>query len=531
MGYEYSWCEETSEFKCGPCANRRTVRAKLFIDENSEECIKCGKNDHVCIQRPLNEGNLGREKRMITEPNFKILSIGQKRNLIVFDSEDRTKCYKYYWSASSNTFICMGCRTREYFVYARFKTTNGNSEEENEKIIILSDTNHVCPLLDYEPIAAVAAAFERSEEIHSGFEYRTFKNGPPKIFLFLDSDKKECYEYAAILHHSEYSDKFLCIGCNGSAVRPRIISKVYLCKNANGQHFLKVLESQHTCTPRKYEPEKYSKTIVKPPNFLFCDYKDEISTKLLIFHPEGQRKHCYMYAFQREFACVQCRKKKKFLSAQVFQDEKGKECVSYKFFDHICEPLDYEKISEDCRILKSSGLLKPKKFIKNGGYEFRKNDTRSENGYLLIFDSKDKQLCYKFRLNPRTRNYFCINCKEMGQQVTAKLCKNKKLEIEGDEHICKPEKYEPIKNIVESSNFKVFKSKNGTDQLAIFTSDDKKIGYRYGFVKDKKAFICYACREHRPAVYAKLRQRFNGKEYVELSQSKHICKPRILNFD
>uniref|UniRef100_A0A914R567 Uncharacterized protein n=1 Tax=Panagrolaimus davidi TaxID=227884 RepID=A0A914R567_9BILA len=119
----------------------------------------------------------------------------------------------------------------------------------------------------------------------------------------------------------------------------------------------------------------------------------------------------------------------------------------------------------------------------------------------------------------------------MGQQITAKLCKNKKLEIEGDEHICKPEKYEPIKNIVESSNFKVFKSKNGTDQLAIFTSDDKKIGYRYGFVKDKKAFICYACREHRPAVYAKLRQRFNGKEYVELSQSKHICKPRILIFD
>uniref|UniRef100_A0A914Q794 FLYWCH-type domain-containing protein n=1 Tax=Panagrolaimus davidi TaxID=227884 RepID=A0A914Q794_9BILA len=186
------------------------------------------------------------------------------------------------------------------------------------------------------------------------------------------------------------------------------------------------------------------------------------SVKELYVFTTEERKYCYRFTYSN-YCCTGCEARKLIVTARLFKDKNGVECIRMGINKHICKPQVYEPTAADfmeseVKNSESAGKSrKPKLPVKlseselknkeneqkstksvpksteplcdrqskiamklNTEYEFELNATEftfvpSELGYtprLIIFAKNDKTLCYEFS-SSSTSFHYCTGCSKL----------------------------------------------------------------------------------------------------------------------
>ena len=179
---------------------------------------------------------------------------------------------------------------------------------------------------------------------------------------------------------------------------------------------------------------------------------------------------------------------------------------------------------ENCQIVKASDF----KISRLYG---------SKTHCLFIFTSDDRKLSYKYSYNEKRDQYSCLACLKKKKFVTARMFKdangNDYLKLKDAPHICEPQEHvtEEV-TIIESSNFEetVCRDVRGVERkcLFIYTSDDRRICYKYHYVEDRDVYLCSSCQNKKGKtwVIARVCQTDDGSSYVKLGDNPHLCEPQ-----
>uniref|UniRef100_A0AC34GAU9 Uncharacterized protein n=1 Tax=Panagrolaimus sp. ES5 TaxID=591445 RepID=A0AC34GAU9_9BILA len=163
----------------------------------------------------------------------------------------------------------------------------------------------------------------------------TTQKGTPKLFIFMDKDRKFCYAFSPIFGDNK-QNKYYCLGCEQNKTTEQTVQSidgrmfksivtVYLCKDneLNGEYYVRMPEGQkHICEKKKYEPEKYeAEILINPSDFILFHEKARKpgSISLAIYHPED-RSLCFKFYYSpamKYFRCFGCEKKRISMSAKL----------------------------------------------------------------------------------------------------------------------------------------------------------------------------------------------------------------------
>uniref|UniRef100_A0A914P562 Uncharacterized protein n=1 Tax=Panagrolaimus davidi TaxID=227884 RepID=A0A914P562_9BILA len=296
---------------------------------------------------------------------------------------------------------------------------------------------------------------------------------------------------------------------------------------------------KHVCEPKDdRQSPSLKKKIVKAPYFLFY-LNNERKQRLAVF-VDKEKTLCYTYYLnntdqRKKFLCGGCSTFDRRPSARVWKNESGEIYLELGIADHACTPKDFSTLKETIvKKLKVTDVVKPR--IKNAtcitNFELRCDKRGERNALLLIFHSKDKELCYEFKHQKFNNKYRCIGCEQLKIQVTAKLIVDehgKKSVVMGhNEHYCKPVKYQP--EPPKFRNFLVFENESerkGT-KLIVFTSEERKEYYEYSLWKGQKYFHCLGCYPMKSTI-AKLFKDENGEDFIEFGKIEHVCNAKIFD--
>uniref|UniRef100_A0A914Q1Y3 Uncharacterized protein n=1 Tax=Panagrolaimus davidi TaxID=227884 RepID=A0A914Q1Y3_9BILA len=161
----------------------------------------------------------------------------------------------------------------------------------------------------------------------------------------------------------------------------------------------------------------------------------KLDRKLLVFTSK-ERKQCYEYMFVVHFCrCIKCFVQKKVIKIKPTIHDDGSRTFDFNTEKHICEPIEYLPENYQSLIIKPSNF----KFVQ-----------RLTNGkmhpLLIIFDIKDKNMCYRFGFESHHNFFLCYGCKIQGQKFFARFIQYEGqtvVELSRFQHICKPQKYTP----------------------------------------------------------------------------------------
>uniref|UniRef100_A0AC35EU45 Uncharacterized protein n=1 Tax=Panagrolaimus sp. PS1159 TaxID=55785 RepID=A0AC35EU45_9BILA len=154
-------------------------------------------------------------------------------------------------------------------------------------------------------------------------------------------------------------------------------------------------------------------------------------SKLLVF-TSNARKQCYEFMFIQNscfFRCIKCLEQKKDI---ILKTTRNLGCRNFDFntSKHVCEPIVYLP-----KNYGSSLIIKAPNFkLLNGRI----------HPSLIIFNSGDKNLCYKFRYDNSQIVYYCSQCMKQSMKLTARFIQHggeNAIELNRLNHLCQPKKY------------------------------------------------------------------------------------------
>uniref|UniRef100_A0AC34G3B9 Uncharacterized protein n=1 Tax=Panagrolaimus sp. ES5 TaxID=591445 RepID=A0AC34G3B9_9BILA len=486
------------------------MKAKVFCEKTENEYIEIERDEHRCKTQKYDPEKYQKLCKFVLPLNFEIRSKMEygkgKKQLIIFDGDDKTKCFIYQYNTHGNYFVCNGCKNRN--VYAKLAQNS-----DGEDYIILSPTEHTCSSRPY---------IQESEEIiirSPNFKYlEKSAKGPPKLFIFDPKDKNLSYVFSPV-YGAKKSNRFQCQECTKQEVeREKFIQRmdgrevkgivtVELCEEDNGIFFVRTNKNQkHLCFPQKYQPEKYEPKKPMDPKkyFYFRSADSRKALYIAVYYPED-RTLCYQLCYNKtdnRFKCSYCSSHHgKTTSAKHHFDQDGNEYIVSLSENHLCKPF---KVGT----LKQSGI----KILKASGIPFIKESIKSKE--------KDEEID-KSRI-----------IKAPNFELRLKIDKNEeKYVILGqNNHICEPFKYKPQNEIIEAPNFAIFNKddKKKPTKLIIFISPEKDRCYQFTFHNSNKSFRCNVCFniDKKNIVTAKICQYSNGEEYVQMITNGHICTPK-----
>uniref|UniRef100_A0AC34F7B3 Uncharacterized protein n=1 Tax=Panagrolaimus sp. ES5 TaxID=591445 RepID=A0AC34F7B3_9BILA len=525
------------------------MTAKVCFDEkNEEEYLEIENLKHICEKRKYNKEKYQKPYNFLLKPNFEIrrkAGNAEKQYLIILDSTDAKKCYKYI-NLYGNVFSCYSCYTKRKNVTAKLYKNN-----ENEEYIVLSNVEHVCKSIPYYPPENDIK--EEKVLYPPAFEYmENSSTGVPKIFIFTSANKKMCYVF-----HRVYGkeNRYICSGCHDKPTKENTIFEagkkikgvvyIYLFKDSDGKYSVKLPSHQHICEPKKYQPKKYetlkrpkrkpapideSKKIKKPNFELQQNLKGDPKGKLIIFD-FNDKSLCYEYCFWDNFYyCGRCRSKSVHVTAKLYSSlsEDGEEeeyIVLGTSNKHVCHPIKYEP--EKGEIFDASNFMV---FFQNDASKLTK---------IILFTSPSKEYCYEFTWHETAKHFYCYPCKcsAIKKHITGKLIKNDdgteyfRISTK-NEHSCTPkkfdlEKYQP--KTIPESRFELGSNLRGkpNSKLYLFTSEKKEFFYEYYSTRPNH-FICLQCIMIDKSLYvkAKMEENEKGEKFLALDSKEHICEPQ-----
>uniref|UniRef100_A0A914QZ10 Uncharacterized protein n=1 Tax=Panagrolaimus davidi TaxID=227884 RepID=A0A914QZ10_9BILA len=538
--HEFRWRNNINLFSCIGCD--RTV--KIINTGMKNEYAEMVQLNHECKFRQYNPQKYFIFQSFVLPPNFEIHTEmkgeRERKILIVFDQNDKTKCYKYHFRPSDGIFKCNKCDFKRVSVYAKLRQ---NADGEN--YIVLSNVQHVCELEKYVP--QKNDIFLREPEIKV---MEKTSNGVPKVFIFDSKDKTLCYVFSS-RNPQKHNSRYVCWPC--SAEKQRVKSDVkaaalYLFKDRNGEYCAQMKSQKHLCQLKKYEPEKHE---IKEPKiaddfFYFRRKAFQKSVNVAILHSYDSTL-CYTFLYLKNQYCFRCSRchslKKPYYVPLPKMDENDKEFFIHGPEKHICEPtkISLLQTSEFQRLERTDITLKEKpekeideeRIIKLPNFQFRPSHNGNPEGKLVIFDSKDKSLCYEYYYKNKENVFICSFCRKKKRNVTAKLhldneTNEKFLELSKTDHVCEPIKDEFASKIMDPLNYKLFNQDNDgkPTKLVVFTSATKDLCYELCYNASKKKFFCIRCKGLKKSVTMKLITKENGEEYLMSMKNEHVCTPK-----
>uniref|UniRef100_A0A914Q9B9 J domain-containing protein n=1 Tax=Panagrolaimus davidi TaxID=227884 RepID=A0A914Q9B9_9BILA len=200
-------------YYCTKCQREKhNCNASVGEKSNGEQYIKM-KNDHVC--EPIDYY----DDETVTITNFEEYKSENGQELFIFDGDDRTNFYQYYYLKTKNCYICSRCQNNGgKMTQAIINPKTGELEVE---------TFHQCEPQPYIPKIR-----------EPNFLMSKTKRGNPQIVVFADKSKKNCYKFR---WHKRSG--FLCVKCS---ITGRIL------KQSKGKKFFQ-LYKQHKCDPVPYK--------------------------------------------------------------------------------------------------------------------------------------------------------------------------------------------------------------------------------------------------------------------------------------
>uniref|UniRef100_A0A914PPG8 Uncharacterized protein n=1 Tax=Panagrolaimus davidi TaxID=227884 RepID=A0A914PPG8_9BILA len=163
---------------------------------------------------------------------------------------------------------------------------------------------------------------------------------------------------------------------------------------------------------------------------------EKIEKKLLVF-TSNEQKQCYEFAFLKPYyRCIKCFDQKKLTLLKPTIHENGSKTFDFNTDKHVCEPIEYLPENYHSLIIDSSNFKLCKHTFKG-----------KMRSFLIVFDSNNRNLCYKFGFVSNRKYYFnCIKCKRQNRIITARFIQHKEktaVELGRLEHLCQPQKYIP----------------------------------------------------------------------------------------
>uniref|UniRef100_A0A914PEP7 Uncharacterized protein n=1 Tax=Panagrolaimus davidi TaxID=227884 RepID=A0A914PEP7_9BILA len=162
--------------------------------------------------------------------------------------------------------------------------------------------------------------------------------------------------------------------------------------------------------------------------------QDGILEKKLLVFTSNERKKCYEFMFIRKsciFRCIKCLEQNKHV---ILKTTVNPGCRNFDFntVEHVCESIEY--LPEN---YGSSLIIKAPNFkLVNG----------KSSPSLIIFNSSDKNLCYKFGYDNSNKVYCCNQCITRSMRLTARFIQHggeNAIELNRLNHICQPKKCIP----------------------------------------------------------------------------------------
>uniref|UniRef100_A0AC35F5A9 Uncharacterized protein n=1 Tax=Panagrolaimus sp. PS1159 TaxID=55785 RepID=A0AC35F5A9_9BILA len=462
---------------------------------------------------------------IIVKPNFELIDYHQlkttKKRLFIFTSNDKTKCYEYYWYERSQCYLCCACCRKRKTVGAYIRQKSDGSE-----YVKLWKSGHICEMRNYKPDKYTFDPLKNIVTKHNFelFQYKQKGIEKKTLVIFCPTNKRLCYEYGWY----NRMQCFFCLGCHTDDNKLAVTAIIQ--KNENDEDYIKLSNVEHICVLREFDSLKYKSDIVisKSMYEIMPSSSDGQKNKYLLVFTSADKKMCYKYIYQQySYYCVKCFVKKHYIRVNICLNQNGEEYVSLQDKTHICMPVEYKKFEK--RIIKAPDYQLIKR--RHKGKWLQK---------LIVFTTKYKNYCYEYGMHT-DKLFACNGCTRLNVFNHAKFFKRDEeneeefVQLSSIEHVCEPQKYvqeDLTLKIVQKPNFKVVKhSKKGivNRYLYIFatsssSSSGRDLYYKYSFDKASNHFRCSYCRKRY--VIAKLRQNENGEDYFELNNTEHECQPK-----
>uniref|UniRef100_A0A914Q8X2 Uncharacterized protein n=1 Tax=Panagrolaimus davidi TaxID=227884 RepID=A0A914Q8X2_9BILA len=538
--FEYYWSSKKRMYHCRGCAKLRKMNSAILVqNENKNDVIKLENKSHIC--KPIKyDPKKYADTKIIRKPNYELLNNCSKKNqkhLIVFNENDRSQCYEFFWDKPKQHFVCCGCSLVNKYLVAEVHNENAKNE-----YILLKEDKHICAIRKYEP--------EKYSKfygfvLHPNFEIRRKIKGEiesKKLIILDENDKNLCYIY----HFDQLHQTFYCNGCH------KLCKNVYAksCVNEDGEEYMLLSDVKHVCELKPYLKDQ-NEIILHPPDFKFMEKTAKDVSKLFIFD-NVDKNLCYTFSSatggnnQNRYNCLGClivrnsrnlakdEHLKNVVQVILCKNENGEYYVRMADGQkHICKPRKYEPEKHELTILKV-----PDYFLFH----------EKNNLNLVIIHPIKKDMCYKFYRSKSSNLFICSACKHHkpeGIFIYAKFQtdsdENEYITMNQRKHICQPLKISSIKKpgikileklclncngpkideerIVRIPDFELQKSSKGyiDRKLIVFKSDDRKLCYSYKL--NSTIFRCYKCD-----ATAKLQQDKN-ENYIILGNKEHTCFP------
>uniref|UniRef100_A0A914QXP0 Uncharacterized protein n=1 Tax=Panagrolaimus davidi TaxID=227884 RepID=A0A914QXP0_9BILA len=162
--------------------------------------------------------------------------------------------------------------------------------------------------------------------------------------------------------------------------------------------------------------------------------------KLLIF-TSPERTHCYEFLSHRtsrKYRCLKCLDQEQ--DTVIYATIHFNESKTYDFNideEHVCEPIEYLPENYQTSLI-----------IKSPNFEFVKHERNGKmHPFLIIFDSGDRNMCYKFGFVCKNKIFYCIDCRHHHNIfITARYIQHggeNAIEFNRLDHLCQPKRYTP----------------------------------------------------------------------------------------
>uniref|UniRef100_A0A914Q6K1 Uncharacterized protein n=1 Tax=Panagrolaimus davidi TaxID=227884 RepID=A0A914Q6K1_9BILA len=455
-GKSFKWNSKsgTQRYTCLGCRERFQKTKRIFTiylcnDENGDYFVQMKNNQkHICEARKYEP-----KKYAITEISkidtyffYRENSMPNSINVAIFDSNDSTFCYPFFYQKSSNNFRCSNCSKLKKMCTIQLPKIDENGKE----YFIHGPKKHICKpmkissiqetskfvLLERKDIVFKENSKKKDVEIDEArilklpnFEFRPSKNGKPdgKLVTFDTIDESLCYEYYFLTR----SKCFVCGNCERK--KHRVTAKVHL-NNETNEKFLELSINEHVCEPIK---DEFADKIINASNFIVTERNVERKPKKVIVFTCEKKEFYYELSYTSSndfFRCIPCLNHNKNVGAKLYVKENGEEYLMSLQNKHVCTPEKYEKEK-----LQS-------KTIPKSMFELYKNKNGESNKKLVVFTSEKKDFVYEYSGDKSL--FRCLQCLKQKKYISAKVRGNeneKYVELSKVEHVCTPMKFDQKK--------------------------------------------------------------------------------------
>uniref|UniRef100_A0A914PTE3 Uncharacterized protein n=1 Tax=Panagrolaimus davidi TaxID=227884 RepID=A0A914PTE3_9BILA len=195
-------------------------------------------------------------------------------------------------------------------------------------------------------------------------------------------------------------------------------------------------DDEETCIDEP-TPENSSNNIIF--DFVEFLHNGKPEKKLLIF-TSPERTHCYEFVSLHtaiKYRCLQCLAQEQDTVVKATMRFDGSKTYDFNIDEHVCEPIEYLPENYQTSLI-----------IKAPNFEFVKHEKNGKmHPYLIIFDSGDRNMCYKFGFVCKNKIFYCIDCRHHHNIfITARYIQHggeNAVEFNRLDHLCQPKRYTP----------------------------------------------------------------------------------------